>query len=110
MYQKGELETFNIEVIKENSEYIVKYSKGDFTGECRYQALELMGQKKPIRQRPLLLTHCSMGDIIEKLHLENTLSSEDFHLLSKDIREHSLSKVVRFIEESSEPMVFREIK
>lgn len=110
MYQKGELETFNVEVVQILSEYVVKYSKGDFAGECRYQALELMGQKKPIRQRPLLLTHCSMGDIIEKLHLENTLSSEDFHLLTKDIREHSLSKVVEFIEESPKPMTFGEIE
>lgn len=100
MYQKGQLEDFTTQVVKENQEYIVKYSKGDFNGECRYVILDIFGQKKPIKQSPLLMTHCSMGDIIEKLHLENTLSSEDFHTLSMDIREHSLSKVVDFIKDS----------
>ena len=100
MYQKGQLEYFTTEVVKEKEEYVVKYSKGEFIGECRYVTLDLFGQKKPIKQSPLLMTHCSMGDVIEKLHLEYTLSSEDFHTLSMDIREHSLSKVVDFIKES----------
>ena len=97
MYQTGVLEDFITEVYKEGEEYIIKYSKGEFTGECRYKMMELMGTNKPIRQTPMLLTHCNMGDIIEKIHLEHTLSSEDFHSLSMEIREHSLLKLSEFM-------------
>jgi hypothetical protein len=97
MYQTGVLEDFITEVSKVNEEYVVKYSKGEFKGECRYKMMELMGTNKPIRQNPMLLTHCDMGDIIEKLHLEHTLSSEDFHSLSMDIREHSLKRLNEFL-------------
>jgi hypothetical protein len=97
MYKIGVLEDFITTVSKVNEEYVVKYSKGEFTGECRYKMMELMGTNKPIRQTPMLLTHCNMGDIIEKIHLEHTLSSEDFHSLSMEIREHSLLKLSEFM-------------
>ena len=97
MYQTGVLEDFITEVYKEGEEYVVKYSKGEFTGECRYKMMELTGKNKPIRQTPMLLTRCNMGDIIEKIHLKHTLSSEDFHSLSMDIREHSLKRLNEFL-------------
>ena len=97
MYQTGVLEDFITEVSKEGEEYIIKYSSGEYKGECRYKMMELTGTNKPIRQTPMLLTHCDMGDIIEKLHLKHTLSSEDFHSLSMDIREHSLKRLNEFL-------------
>lgn len=97
MYQTGVLEDFITEVSKVNEEYVVKYSKGEYKGECRYKMLQLTGINKPIRQTPMLLTKCDMGDIIEKLHLKHTLSSEDFHSLSMDIREHSLKRLNEFL-------------
>jgi hypothetical protein len=97
MYKTGVLEDFITTVSKVNEEYVVKYSKGEYKGECRYKMMELMGTNKPIRQTPMLLTHCNMGDIIEKIHLEHTLSSEDFHSLSMEIREHSLLKLSEFM-------------
>jgi hypothetical protein len=97
MYQTGVLEDFITEVSKEGEEYIIKYSSGEYKGECRYKMMELTGKNKPIRQTPMLLTHCDMGDIIEKLHLKHTLSSEDFHSLSMDIREHSLKRLNEFL-------------
>jgi hypothetical protein len=97
MYQTGVLEDFITEVSKVNEEYVVKYSSGEYKGECRYKMMELTGKNKPIRQTPMILTHCDMGDIIEKLHLKHTLSSEDFHSLSMDIREHSLKRLNEFL-------------
>ena len=96
MYQTGVLEDFTTEVYRDGEEFIVSYTKDNFKGQCKYKMLELMGKSKPIRQTPMLLTHCDMGDIIEKLHMEHTLSSEDFHSLSMDIREHSLKKLNEF--------------
>ena len=97
MYQTGVLEDFITEVYKEGEEYVIKYSKGEYKGECRYKMMELTGKNKPIRQTPMILTHSDMGDIIEKIHKDNALSSEDFHSLSMDIREHSLKRLNEFL-------------
>ena len=101
MYKKGVLNNISTTVSKVDDKYVVKYEDGNFIGECTYKMLEMGGNKKPIKQSPLLMVHCSMGDIIEKLHMSYTLSSEDFQSISMEIREHSLSKVEEFLNELS---------
>lgn len=101
MYKKGVLNDIPTSVSKIDDTYVVTYEDGNFKGECKYKMLEMGGNKKPIKQSPLLMVHCSMGDIIEKLHMTDTLSSDDFQNLSMDIREHSLSKVEEFLNKLS---------
>lgn len=101
MYKKGVLNNISTSVSKIDDTYVVTYEQGEFKGECIYKMLEMGGNKKPIKQSPLLMVHCSMGDIIEKLHMTETLSSDDFQSLSMDIRNHSLSKVEEFLNKLS---------
>ncbi len=101
MYKKGVLNNISTSVSKMDDTYVVTYEQGEFKGECIYKMLEMGGNKKPIKQSPLLMVHCSMGDIIEKVHMTTPLTSEDFQNISMDIRNHSLSKVEEFLNELS---------
>jgi hypothetical protein len=101
MYKKGVLNNISTSVSKIDDTYVVRYEQGEFIGECIYKMLEMSGNKKPIKQSPLLMVHCSMGDIIEKLHMNTPLTSEDFQNISMDIRNHSLIKVEEFLNELS---------
>jgi hypothetical protein len=101
MYKKGVLNNIPTSVSKVEDTYVVRYEQGEFNGECIYKMLEMGGNNKPIKQSPLLMVHCSMGDIIEKVHMNTPLTSEDFHNISMDIREHSLIKVEEFLNELS---------
>ena len=101
MYKTGVLNNILTSVSKVDDTYVVNYEDGDFKGECKYKMLEMGGNKKPIKQSPLLMVHCSMGDIIERVHVNTPLTSEDFQNISMDIRNHSLSKVEEFLNELS---------
>lgn len=101
MYKTGVLNNIPTSVSKVDDAYVVTYEQGDFKGECIYKMLEMGGNKKPIKQSPLLMVHCSMGDIVEKIHMTTPLTSEDFQNISMDIRNHSLSKVEEFLNELS---------
>jgi len=101
MYKKGVLNNISTSVSKVDDTYVVTYEQGEFKGECIYKMLEMGGNKKPIKQSPLLMVHCSMGDIIEKIHMTFPLSSEDFQNISMDIRNHSLLRVEEFLSELS---------
>lgn len=101
MYKTGVLNNILTSVSKVDDTYVVNYEDGDFKGECIYKMMVMDGNKKPIKQSPLLMVHCSMGDIIEKIHMTTPLTSEDFQNISMDIRNHSLSKVEEFLNELS---------
>lgn len=101
MYKKGVLNNISTSVSKVDDTYVVTYEQGEFKGECIYKMMVMDGYKKPIKQSPLLMVHCSMGDIIERVHMNTPLTSEDFHNISMDIRNHSLSKVEEFLNELS---------
>jgi hypothetical protein len=97
MYKTGILEDYKTSIEKNENIYKVYYEKNDYKGTCEYRELNLNGNKKPISQRCLLLTHCEMGDIIEDIHNNQKLSSEDFHDVSMDIRNHSYDRVMDFL-------------
>lgn len=101
MYKKGVLNNIPTSVSKVDDTYVVTYEQGEFKGECIYKMLDMGGNKKPIKQSPLLMVHCSMGDIIERVHMNTPLTSEDFHNISMDIRNHSLLRVEEFLSELS---------
>ena len=94
MYQNHYLDNFNTEVIQNDTKYMVIYSYGDFSGTSEY---ELFKSGKRIKQDVLLLQRVEMGDVIEKIHMDSPLTSEDLTDMSMNIRNHSLKKVEDFI-------------
>ena len=90
------LNDFTTEVIQNDTKYMVIYTYGNFSGTCEY---ELFKSGKRIKQDVLLLQRVEMGDIIEKIHMDSPLTSDDLTDMSMSIRNHSLSKVEDFINE-----------
>ena len=88
------LNDFNTEVIQNDSKYVVIYSYGNFSGTCEY---ELFKTGNKIKQDVLLLIKVEMGDIIEKIHMDSPLTSDDLTDMSMNIRNHSLKRVEEFI-------------
>jgi hypothetical protein len=72
----------------------VKYTYGNFSGTCEY---ELFRSGNRIKQDVLLLQRVEMGDVIEKIHMDSPLTSDDLTDMSMNIRNHSLKKVEDFI-------------
>ena len=93
MYQNQYLDEFNTEVIQNDNKYVVIYTYGNFSGTCEY---ELFKSGNRIKQDVLLLTKVEMGDVIEKIHMDSPLTSDDLTDMSMSIRNHSLSKVEEF--------------
>ena len=60
------------------------------TGYCEYRIVEVNNRFK---QRAWILINTDMGDIIEYIHSNSPLSSEDLIKVTKLIRDHSLSKI-----------------
>ena len=94
MYQNQYLDEFNTEVIQNDNKYVVIYTYGNFSGTCEY---ELFKSGNRIKQDVLLLTKVEMGDVIEKIHMDSPLTSDDLTDMSMNIRNHSLKKVEDFI-------------
>ena len=89
------LNDFTTEVIQNDTKYMVIYTYGNFSGTCEY---ELFKSGKRIKQDVLLLQRVEMGDIIEKIHMDSPLTSDDLTDMSMNIRNHSLQKVEEFID------------
>ena len=89
------LNDFNTQVIQNDTKYMVIYTYGNFSGTCEY---ELFKSGKRIKQDVLLLQRVEMGDIIEKIHMDSPLTSDDLTDMSMNIRNHSLQKVEEFID------------
>lgn len=88
------LNDFNTEVIQNDSKYRVIYTYGNFSGICEY---ELFKSGNRIKQDVLLLSKVEMGDIIERIHMDSPLTSDDLTDMSMNIRNHSLKCVEDFI-------------
>ena len=95
MYQNQYLDEFNTEVIQNDNKYVVIYTYGNFSGTCEY---ELFRSGNRIKQDVLLLQRVEMGDVIEKIHMDSPLTSDDLTDMSMSIRNHSLQKVEEFID------------
>ena len=92
------LNKFSTRVTEDNNNYIVTYEKDMFKGECKYVGKSGMSKLQP--RQILLLTHTDMGDVIEYIHKESPLSSEDHNDLQMYIREHSLNVVTQYLHQS----------
>ena len=89
------LKKFSTVITESEGHYIVTYSHGFFEGTCKY--VEKSGMSKIQPQTVLLLTGTDMGDIIEFIHKESPLSSEDHNDLQMYIREHSLGVLNTYV-------------
>jgi len=88
------LNDFNTQVTQNDTLFKVIYSYGNFSGTCEY---ELYRPGNRIKQEVLLLSNVEMGDIIEKIHMDSPLTSDDLTDMSMSIRNHSLKCVEDFI-------------
>ena len=89
------LKKFSTGITKSEGHYIVTYSHGFFEGTCKYVGKSGMSKIQP--QSILLLTETDMGDVIEYIHKESPLTSEDHNDLQMYIREHSLGVLNTYV-------------
>jgi len=105
------IEKFDTEVSENNGSIFVNYKHDTLTldsesrsvtGYCEYKIVEvnnspkLFGTVKRFKQKAWLLTNTDMGDVIEFIHLNSPLSSENLQEVNKLIRDHSLLKVQNY--------------
>ena len=81
---------FETTISENNGTIRVNYFNGPLTGYCEYTLMEI---KNRLKQKAWVLINTDMGDVIEFLHANNPLNSEDLQDVNKLIRDHSLLKV-----------------
>ena len=84
------IDKFETTLSENNGSIMVNYRHDVLTGYCEYRIVEVNNRFK---QRAWLLINTDMGDVIEYIHSNSPLSSEDLSDVNKLIRDHSLSKV-----------------
>ena len=93
------IEKFKTTLSENNGSIMVNYKHDTLTGYCEYKLIEINneslieGSKKRFKQKGWILINTDMGDIIEYIHLNSPLKSEDFFNVDKLIRDHSLNIV-----------------
>ena len=96
------IEKFDTEVNENNGSIMVNYQHDTLTGYCEYKLIDvnnspkLFGTVKRFKQKAWLLINTDMGDVIEFIHLNSPLSSENLQEVNKLIRDHSLLKVQNY--------------
>ena len=81
---------FETTISENNGTIRVNYFNGPLTGYCEYTLMEI---KNRLKQKAWVLINTDMGDVIEFLHANNPLNSEDLQDVNKLLRDHSLLKV-----------------
>ena len=84
------INNFKTTISENNGTIRVNYFNGPLTGHCEYTLLEVNNR---LKQRAWVLINTDMGDVIEYIHSNSPLKSEDLQDVNKLIRDHSLSKV-----------------
>jgi hypothetical protein len=68
----------------------VNYFHGPLTGHCEYTLLEVNNR---LKQKAWILINTDMGDVIEYIHSNSPLNSDDLQDVNKLLRDHSLNLV-----------------
>jgi hypothetical protein len=84
------IDKFETTLSENNGSIMVNYRHDILTGYCEYRIVEVNNRFK---QRAWLLINTDMGDVIEYIHSNSPLKSEDLQDVNKLIRDHSLSRV-----------------
>jgi hypothetical protein len=81
---------FDTTITENNGTITVHYKYDTLSGTCEYRIVEVNNRFK---QKAWLMINSDMGDVIEYIHSNSPLKSEDLIDVSKLIRDHSLSRV-----------------
>jgi len=81
---------FSTTISENNGTIKVNYFNGPLTGYCEYTLMEINNR---LKQKAWVLINTDMGDVIEFLHTNNPLNSDDLQDVNKLIRDHSLNLV-----------------
>ena len=97
-----QLEKFDTTLSENNGSIFVNYKHDTLTGYCEYKMMEvnnaspMVGTVKRFKQKAWLLINTDMADVIEFIHSNSPLSSENLQEVNKLIRDHSLSQVQNY--------------
>jgi hypothetical protein len=84
------IDKFETTVSENNGTITVHYKYDTLTGTCDYRIVEVNNRFK---QKAWILINTDMGDVIEFLHTNRPLNSDDLKDVNKLIRDHSLLRV-----------------
>ena len=84
------INNFSTTISENNGTIRVNYFNGPLTGYCEYTLMEI---KNRLKQKAWVLINTDMGDVIEYIHSNSPLNSEDLQDVNKLIRDHSLLRV-----------------
>ena len=84
------IDKFETTLSENNGSIMVNYRHDTMTGYCEYRIVEVNNR---FQQRAWLLINTDMGDVIEYIHSNSPLSSEDLSDVNKLLRDHSLKRV-----------------
>ena len=84
------IDKFETTLSENNGSLMVHYKHDTMTGFCEYRIVEVNNR---FQQKAWLLINTDMGDVIEYIHSNSPLSSEDLQDVNKLIRDHSLKRV-----------------
>ena len=84
------INNFSTTISENNGTIRVNYFNGPLTGYCEYTLMEI---KNRLKQKAWVLINTDMGDVIEYIHTNSPLNSEDLQDVNKLIRDHSLLRV-----------------
>lgn len=84
------IDKFETTVSENNGTITVHYKYDTLTGTCDYRIVEVNNRFK---QKAWILINTDMGDVIEYIHSNSPLNSDDLKDVNKLLRDHSLLKV-----------------
>ncbi len=84
------IDKFETTLSENNGSLMVNYRHDILTGYCEYRIIEVNNRFK---QRAWVLINTDMGDVIEYIHSNRTLTDSDLQEVNKLIRDHSLLRV-----------------
>jgi hypothetical protein len=93
------IDNFETTLSENNGSLMVNYRHDTLSGFCEYRIIEvnnespMFGTKKRFKQKAYLLVNTDMADVIEYIHSNSPLKSEDLQGINKLIRDHSLNIV-----------------
>jgi hypothetical protein len=84
------IDKFETTVSENNGTITVHYKYDTLSGTCDYRIVEVNNRFK---QKAWILINTDMGDVIEYIHSNSPLNSDDLKDVNKLLRDHSLLKV-----------------
>ena len=84
------IDKFKTTLSENNGTITVNYRHDILSGFCEYRLMEINNRFK---QKAWVLINTDMGDVIEYIHMNMSLSDNDLMVVDKLIRDHSLKVV-----------------